>query len=68
MAGRRPAWKARLEKRLWELLEDAPPRDGAPLARVLIDLHAADADQVKVKSRLDQLEERRQKRQAAAGG
>lgn len=68
MAGRRPAWKVRLEKRLWELLDDAPPRDGAPLARVLIDLHAADANPVRIKSRLDQLEERRKKRQQAASG
>jgi hypothetical protein len=63
MAGR-ARWESRLERRLWELLEDAPPRDGAPLARVLMDLKRG-ADPVVVKSKLDQLEAKRKARQAA---
>ena len=63
MAGRRPAWRGRLERRLWELLDEASPRDGAPLGRLLLDLKLGE-DPVRVASKLDQLEARRKQRGA----
>jgi hypothetical protein len=53
-----------LERRLWELLGEASPRDAAPLARVLMDLKAGAVSAGQARDALDELERKRATRQA----
>lgn len=55
----------RIRERVWAAIEGAPPRDVAPLARILIDLERG-AEPEQAATTLSQLEEKRRKR--AAGG
>lgn len=54
-------WKARVLAKAWELLEDCPPRDAAPLLRLVKDLEEGTAGQ-SAGSVVDQLEAKRARR------
>lgn len=68
---RRQSWRVRLEAVLWEKLDEAPPRDAAPLARTLMELKGAataskpNASSKPVRSALSEFEKRRESRKAA---
>ena len=56
----------RIRAKVWEAMQQATPRDAAPLARILIDLERGTDQPQQVESTLTDLEERRKRRAAGA--
>lgn len=60
-------WRAEVLAAAWSALKDCPPRDAAPLLRIIKDVHEG-APEAAAVSKLDQLEKRRQRRGGKAAG
>lgn len=58
-------WRDEVLAKAWALLEDCPPRDAAPLLRLIKDVQEGQAQGPAV-SKMDQLEARRKRRKGVS--